>query len=262
MQKFLLASLFVLVASATVEFGKETAYAQDNYVLEFSAPSNDLIFIYVSWETVNNLDIYIRGGGGSLTTFCNKPGEGILYNSYTAGTYNFGFSNSDASKKDNGTFWMNPSTNELGVDLNKKYEGKFPIILDSGNEKDALAQLTYTINNAEKDITFKFNYNSKVEITGYETTVSSPFEVCDKNNNCVSGPETYEFQKGESYKIYVKIREVLVEERERSLPVLPPFSFSDVNYKEGSQEGTGSNENNSSNLRLNLWIISLLLFLL
>ena len=134
----------------------------------------------------------------------------------------------------------------MPVDLSKKYEGKFSIVTAPGSENEQPPQLTYAINNAEKDVTFNFQYTDTDE--ELDEKIPNPFKIC-QNNVCVTNIKTYEFKKGESYKIHVVMKKI------GSDIALPAFSFADKNYKESSG-------NNGIILRYNLWIVSLLLLLL
>ena len=247
MRKLLLISLFFLASSATLEYAKETSYdSETNKQFEFTYSGSGYVFIYVSCGTVNNMDVHYSAGS-SLTgsTSCNKPGVGLLLSPTTETKYNIVIL---ADRKDNGTIWINPSTDELEVDLSKKYEGKYSIII-SGSGIEQPPQLTYVINNAEKDVTFNFQYTEKDEELRDEV-IPNPFKVCQERI-CVVNIKTYDFKKGESYKIHVAMQQMEYD------IALPAFSFADKDYKEPS-----GNTDNAVNLTINLWIISLVLFLL
>ena len=89
-----------------------------------------------------------------------------------------------------------------------------------------------------------------------EWTVSNPFEVCH-GNDCEKNVEEYDFEKGQSYTIYVKMEKKLDTDLNRESYVLPPFSFADKNYKENA-----SSDDDSMYLRTSLCLISLLLLLI
>lgn len=252
MKKLILISLVFLVASKAIEFGKETPYDSSNSEFSFSYTGNGPIFVYVSGSTVNSLSLSISSTNTDIKTSINKPGEGLLLLPNSGNNFKLKFIG--INSKDTGTIWVNPSTNELPVDLNKKYEGKFPIDVSYGI--NTVYQLTYKINNAEKDATFKFNYNNKMKIHGDDTTVSNPFRVCH-GTNCENNVEAYDFEKGESYKIYVKMEKIVDTGLNYDYYVLPSFSFADKNYNEN-----GSSDNDSKYLRSSLCLISLLLLLI
>ena len=146
--------------------------------------------------------------------------------------------NSDAK----GLIWVNPSNNEIKVNLTKKYEWKFDYAGVSGAE----TKLIYAIDNSEKKVTFNFKYNSKMKL--YDgSTVQNPFEVCH-GTDCKSSLSTYDFEEGESYKIYVKV--VLDKSGFLEKYVLPAFYFCDKDI-----------DNFSFSLRFNILTILLLLFI-
>lgn len=252
MKKLILISLVFLVASKVIEFGKETPYDSSNSEFTFSYTGNGAIFVYASGSTVNSLELKISTENTDGQTSINRPGEGLLISPNSGNNFKLKFLG--VNSNDKGTIWVNPSTNVLPVDLNKKYEGKFPIGDQYGI--NAVYQLTYKINNAEKDATFKFNYNNKMEIHGDDWTVSNPFEVCH-GTDCQKNVEAYTFEKGQSYTIYVKMEKLVDTELNYEYYVLPSFSFADKNYKENA-----SSDDDSMYLRSSLCLISLLLLLI
>ena len=189
MKKLVLISLVFLVASKVIEFGKETPYDSSNSEFTFSYTGNGAIFVYASGSTVNSLELKISSTNTDRKTSINKPGEGLIISPNSGNNFKLKFLG--VNSNDKGTIWVNPSTNVLPVDLNKKYEGKFPIVEDQYGI-NAVYKLTYTINNAEKDATFKFNYNNEFEFQGDDWTVSNPFEVCH-GTDCQKNVEEYDF---------------------------------------------------------------------
>ena len=146
----------------------------------------------------------------------------------------------ELGKEEKGTVWINPSWNELKVELDKKYE--WP--LEYKSEKPLETKLIYKIDNADKNATFNFTYQNKEKL-------SNPFSVCH-GEECQDNVETYNFTKGESYKINIKT--VKVTEDKKEIYYFPSFEFKNVN----SPEPVPSY---SLNLRSNLLAISLLLLL-
>jgi len=162
MKKLILISLVFLVASKVIEFGTETPYDSSNSEFTFSYTGNGAIFVYASGSTVNSLTLKISAENTDGKTSINRPGEGLLISPNSSNNFKLKFLG--VNSNDKGTIWVNPSTNELTVDLNKKYEGKFPIGVQYGINE--VYKLTNKIKNAEKDATFKFNYNNKIKIQG------------------------------------------------------------------------------------------------
>ena len=142
--------------------------------------------------------------------------------------------------EEKGKFWLNPSWNEIKVDLSKMYQWKFDYKKMFGLESN----LIYSIENADKNVTLKFNYNKK-----FQTDLPNPFKVC-RGEDCLSNIETYDIEPGESYKIYVKVAKR--KEKTMTYYYLPSFKFGDLN----------GDWSFSFNLKANLWIISLVLSLI
>ena len=262
MRKLLFISLFFLVFSE-IEFGKESPYSTEKeFVLQFEYKGNGPVFIYVTCKTNNILEIAYQVGGYTGSHSINKPGDGIVIDPSSGKDYNIVWYNLKENLKDSGNIWVNPSTNEIEVNLNKKYEIKFPFVVSSITpDQEGLYQLVYVVKNAEKDATFKFQYSNTVEhISG---KIPNPFQICHGNDCKSDNIESYKFTKGESYKIYVKMQEIKDEYDSYSEYVLPPFSFADENYKESSGDsGNAESSQYYLHLRFNLGIISLLLLLL
>ena len=106
------------------------------------------------------------------------------------------------------------------------------------------AKLTYAIENAERDVTFIFKYSYNNVDKNY---LENPFEICN-GNDCQDKITTYDFKKGESYKIYVK--HISVFNGFGSYTAFPCFSFYDK---------TKEKESSSYNIVFNIWTICLLL---
>ena len=134
MKKLLLISLFFLVSSE-IEFGKESPYSteEENFALQFDYEGNGPLFIYVTCKTNNNLEIAYKVGRNTGLSSINKPGEGIVIDPSSGKTYQIVLFSKSDDLKDNGNIWLNPSTNEIEVNLNKKYEIKFPFVAHSIN---------------------------------------------------------------------------------------------------------------------------------
>lgn len=308
MQKLFFISIILLVSSASIEFGKETPFdTKTNHYFEFINQDKGFVFVYISCEKYNDSNLFgiisTTNGYTSYGSF-KGPTQGILLYSATQKNYNiylmkdnhmYGIDTFKDNEIASGTIWVNPSTNELPVDLSKRYERKIYVIT-AIFEDTQLPKLTYAINNAEKDCTFIFKYNETIDIEG--EILSNPFEIC-QGNICSVNLTSYKFKKGESYKINLLTQRLL---KDKHSIVLPAFSFADENYKESSgnwadENGTPdydnkedkldkskeSDEENKSNeteesdkvaqainekedndliLNFKLWIISLLILLL
>ena len=58
----------------------------------------------------------------------------------------------------------------------------------------------------------------------YKEKAQNPFEICH-GEECIKNITTYDFKKGESYKIYARIYKY----------ILPAFSFHDIDKKDGDE---------------------------
>jgi hypothetical protein len=237
MKAFLIISLFILISSKdnAIEFAKEIPFDNNNAKFEFTYDKNDNIFIKVTTNDrcKMNFDAIIH----SYATDISKPGTSVItQKELVSSSYKIEFEPDKYGPKTfNGTFWINPSLLEVKIDINSKVEWNYFTF----TARDERPKLTYSLDNAEKDVTFifKYSYDNKKDIT-------SPFEVCH-GNDCKDQITTYDFKKGESYKIYAKHIQV------DNIWVFPSFSFLDK-----------AKDSNSFNLAFNLWLICLLLFIL
>ncbi len=195
------------------------------------------MFIKILFNDSSNAQFQITSYGSISYYPLAKPGCGIVKNFDRGVFYNLTFTIDSNAK---GTIWLNPSWNELKVDLNKIYEWKSSCRCGEVIE----SKLTYAIDNADKNVKFKFTYNNNKEISDPK----NPFTVCH-GEDCKDNIETYNFEKGQSYKIYVKI----VSTQDDQYYFFPSFRFGDIN---------GDWPSYSFNLRGNLWIVSLLLLLI
>ena len=122
---------------------------------------------------------------------------------------------------------MHPSTDEIKVDLNETYEWKYDVTKFVFQNY----QIVYSIDNAERDVTFIFNF--KDTIPG--KTVKNPFKVCH-GEECQEDITTYDFKKGESYKIYATVYN----------SILPAFSFHDIDKKDDDETDSDGTEHSDS----------------
>ena len=103
-----------------------------------------------------------------------------------------------------------------------------------------------------------FKYINQTESHG-DIEIPNPFEVCH-GEECKGNITTYDFEPGESYKIYVNANKVQIERSDYY--ILPSFKFHDINKKDDEESDTDSDFGDSFSLRLNFWFISLILLIL
>jgi hypothetical protein len=239
MKSIILISLFLIISSKTngFNFGEEVPFDKDNKYFSFTAQQSGALFIHILFEGSSQVKLSIQNSGRNINSNFNKPGTTLIYE----------ISQGDCSisiicenEEEKGKFWLNPSWNEIKVDLSKMYQWKFDYKSIIGLESN----LIYSIENADKNVTLKFKYNKN-----FNKDLPNPFKVC-RGEDCLSNFETYDIEPGESYKIYVKVAKR--EEWPLTYYYLPSFKFGDVN----------GDWSFSFNLKANLWIISLVLLLI
>lgn len=240
MKSIVLISLLVLISSKdnTIDFAKEIPFDKNNSKFEFTYDKNDSFFIQVTCNDTTNFRL--KTNGGNFGFMANPPGNSLVSYKILSDSYTINIESESNSK---GTFWINPSLLDVKIDLNSKIEWKY--YTSSNNEN---AKLTYAIENAEKDVTFIFKYS--YPNVDEKDTLSNPFEVCHKDE-CKEDISTYDFKKGESYKINVK--HIKISSVSSNYTGFPCFSFYDKSKDKKS---------NSINLVYNIWTICLLLFIL
>ena len=242
MSKLILISLLIFVASKNfaIEYGQEVSFDKNNNIFQFYSGNSDAVFIYVLFESSDKLHFKMsNGAGSSLTADIKSPGDKFISSLRKGYTYTIELDYYNPNSDAKGLIWVNPTNNEIKVNLTKKYEWKFDYAKIYGAE----TKLIYAIDNSEKKVTFNFKYNSKMKLDD-GSTVQNPFEVCH-GTDCKNSVSIYDFEEGESYKIYVKV--ILDESGFMEKYTLPSFYFCDK-----------ANDNFSFNLRFNLLTIFLL----
>lgn len=252
MQKLILISLLIFSSSklSTLEFGKEFSFNKDNKEFQFTCQKTGNLFFYLIFKSSQTITFTLYEGENqrSITT-SNNYGKGSIFQITAGNVYKIIFEFRD--ENDQGIIWVNPSYNKINVNLNESYQWKF----DSINRNVGLDPLIYAVENAEKNVTFKFEYKTKIKDDGVDINIENPFEVC-QGDNCIKNITTYDFKEGESYTIKVNVAKKTIGTKEKY--ILPAFSIHDIN-KEIDPDGPGGN---SFSLRFNLWVISLILLII
>ena len=185
MKKILLLYLLIITISLknAVEFGKEITFSRNNNNLfEFTFNQYGLLFVQIDFPKNNLLELkaeskvqskyfeqliqVTKPGISAVIPFDpNKPVKIIL-----------SYINPSDEK---GIIWMNPSTVEIKVDLNKKYEWKYDFSGDINCSPHY--KLIYSIDKAEKDMILQFKYNENIYIPSYNyggIHVNNPLKIC------------------------------------------------------------------------------------
>ena len=250
-----LLSLIMSLDIPTIEFGKETTFTPINNKFQFvnNGSREDYLLAYVETDShgleyIEEVKDFKRYNALSHTV--NEPGDGILFYLLEKGSvHSITLDYKEATVKKGGKLWINPLLNELNVDLNQKYSFNIPLAHYGGGYKE-YNSLTYIITKSAKTVEFKFKYKEKFESYGEIFTVKNPFKIChigDDDLDCKEDISSYKFIEGESYKIYIKLQRIKIDEYS-IYQVIPPFSFGD--------------KNKSQLLKFKFWIIALAFLLI
>ena len=234
MKRILTISLFILISSKAnvIEFHKEIPFDNNNNEFEFTYDKTDNFFIKITANDSCQLNLNADEDHYSIGT--SGGNSGFIIHQVFSDFYKIKIESKTNVK---GTFWIHPFLTEIKIDLNSTVDWNYYTHSSAENQP----KLIFAIDNAEKNATFIFKYNKGI----YEDN-PNPFEVyhgTDYKDQVI----TYNFKKGESYKIYVYHYE------KNKILYFPSFSIFDK---------TKEKKSNSFNLMLNLWNICLLLFML
>lgn len=255
---FLFAFIFALVSSKSatlVKLGVNTTYDMNDtlFKFEYNGPGNDIILFYFDSDVhLFSYDISCREGsksGGSDLLITIRQ---IAKN----GTCTIRFRPEEYHK---GSFVIYTLNNKLSIKLKNKYGNLF-----SGDEENthhwlSASQLTFLVPKLDRDITANFEYSKSAYVERNTINIDNPFKVCC-GNVCHEDISTYEFKKGQSYEISIKLIE-FIDEYDFKYAVIPGFAFYDKKYN-----GTYSPDDliiNSTNfINIKLLLIALILLLL
>ena len=249
MKKYILISLLILAASKNIviEYGKEVSFDKNNNIFQFDSGRSDAVFIHIVYGSSDSLNFIMTNSKDSIQTIITSPGRGLIFSVDKDATYTIRLEYSNPNSNANGTIWVNPMYNEIKVNLTKKYEWKF----DYEDTDGKAANLIYSIDNCEKNVTFEFKYNSKMKLRD-GSFAKNPFWVFHGASG-EGSVTTYNFKEGESYKIEARVIKNSFDSDQYY--ILPSFSF-------GEKSNDDKPDTNlSSNLRFNFWAFSLILIL-
>ena len=250
MKSLIIISLFLLISSKLeeIEFGKDLLF-ENGKSFSFTAEKDGYVFIKILYDGPNRVNYTQQIGGIQSKGFFSEPGISEISKISKGSLFKITF-NLEPNEK--GKFWINPSWNELKVDLNRTYE--WPI--EYGSISKLETSLTYTVDNAVQKAKFDFTYEKK------SRKLPNPFRVCH-GQDCKDNVVTYDIEKGQSYKIYIK---VVPEKGELfDMYYFPTFKFIGNGIPSPEPEPKPSpttTPSNSFNLRSNLWALLLLLLFL
>ena len=241
MKTFIFIFLLIITLSKinTQEYGKEIIFDKNIDGIRLNFPEDGAILIYVKMnysdlvtvDTLRKSKLIQKPGVGLLDTFENGR------NNYVRLTYR-------DSSNEKGIVWILPSTYEIKVNLNETYQWEYDIKQSCLDSKILPYKFTYSIDNAEKDVILQFKYNDKFQIDN-GLVASNPLSICH-GEQCQNDTTTYEIKKGESYKLYINVKNF---KSDYWYFYLPSFSFNFINLvNDSSKDPIGYSKEPVSNL--------------
>ena len=170
----------------------EFIFEQDgNLFLQVDFPKSDLLTLNI--QSYDTLELATSISESSLIS---PPGKA------TSIPFKKGYSikiklSYKSSSNEKGTIWMNPSTSEIKIDLNKKYEWKYDY--KEYRVHNVNFPLIYSIDNAEKAVILVFKFNENLHIYG-DYIALNPVTIYNENFN-MPNITNFKIEKVESYKI-------------------------------------------------------------
>ena len=244
----------------SVKLGAKTTFdaeSDNSFKYVYKGPGKDLLVFYIYIDTNSySYDIKCQSGStGSKGSFSPENVK-LVKQIDKSGTCTIKF------EEGKGSFIIYALNIELGIKLKNKYGNiNLPIYTKEKDEEYInITQLTFSVPNLERDATVKFKYTENVDTIVETYDVENPFKVCH-GNDCQENIETYNFKKGESYKIMVKA--VKKEgSSEGTFSLIPGFTFYDENYNGIYSPDDIIEYNNVFSMKIKYLFISLILFLL
>lgn len=261
---FLLAFIFILVSPKSipsVNLGVNTTFDMNNneFKFQYSGPGKDIILFYFKLDN-NCVDYDIdcpNGGSGSSISGSSEFSK-VFQQIEKKGTCTITFEPKEENK---GSFVIYTLNSKLSIKLKNKYGN-----LLSESERDfnwiSVSQLTFSVPKLDRDVNAKFEYSNNVYIDGDPFTIENPFKVCH-GKECEENLSTYEFKKGESYEVSVKVSKVANEDDDKYI-IIPGFTFYDSKYNGtySPDDILDGDTSYASGLKAKLLFISLILLLL
>ena len=199
-KNFLIFFVFVTISSKDIPviiYNENTKFDKDNneFNVEYTGEKTGLL-IYVTQQ--NNIStVYLNCTNETESEEMSGPGGGQILNIFEAACF---LSIVGYQEEAKGTVWIYPMNKEIDIDLSQKYGKLYSII----NYFDLYPTLTYNIKNLDKDVKCIFDYSSTFTLADMLVTgLLNPFKVCH-DDDCSENIKTYDFKKGNNYKIYIK----------------------------------------------------------
>ena len=228
MKTFIFIFLLIITLSKinTQEYGKEIIFDKNIDGIRLNFPEDGAILIYVK---VNYSDL-VTVDTLRKSKLIQKPGVGLL-DTFESGRNNYVRLTYRDSSNEKGIVWILPSTYEIKVNLNETYQWEYDIKQSCLDSKKLPYKFTYSIDNAEKDVILQFKYNDKFQIDN-GLVAANPLSICH-GEQCQNDTTTYEIKKGESYKLYINVKNF---KSDYWYFYLPSFSFNFINLVNDSSK--------------------------
>ena len=235
MKTFIFIFLLIITLSKinTQEYGKEIIFDKNIDGIRLNFPEDGAILIYVkmNYSDLVTVDTLRK------SKLIQKPGVGLL-DTFESGRNNYVRLTYRDSSNEKGIVWILPSTYEIKVNLNETYQWEYDIKQSCLDSKKLPYKFTYSIDNAEKDVILQFKYNDKFQIDN-GLVAANPLSICH-GEQCQNDTTTYEIKKGESYKLYINVKNF---KSDYWYFYLPSFSFNFINLVNDSSKDPVSNLN-------------------
>ena len=208
MKNIIFISLIIIALSkeSEIEFNKEILFNKSyNNEFEQKFPVEGSLYISIKFNVSNILNLNFIFRNQKIYQKINSPGVGIIMPFEKNYPYKLQLEYNSPSNE-SGIIWMNPSTNEIKVDLKQTYQWKYSFTYlnkDIFGERVEKNPLTYSIDKAEKDAILEFKYDSKYKVVKNKFA-GTPSKICH-GETCKYIITNYEIKKGESYKIYINV---------------------------------------------------------
>ena len=215
-----------------VEFGEDIPFDIRNKEFELTFQEAGALFISISFDTPNLLDLIVFFRRINFRIPVQPPGLGMVIPFESGATNTIVLQYGNLSNK-KGIIWMNPSSKEINVNLNQTYEWKYDFKYTYSETVFFPYELKYSIENTEKDAILEFKYNNNFKVKE-DLLAPNPLKICQKEQ-CKTNITTYDIKKGESYKIYIKTN-IIETGTFQYLFCLPSFSFHFIYEEEEEKE--------------------------
>ena len=259
-QFFFIFALISSKSSPSVKLGVNTTFDMNNneFNFEYKGPGKDIIIFYIKSD-----NYYFDYDLVCPNTSMESSISGGTYASITAtqvgttGTCTIKF---ESEKESKGSFVIYTIKSKLSIKLKNKYGNLIFADEDDDSLAESISQLTFSVPKLDRDVTANFEYSKDVFIHKTPYTIENPFKVYH-GKDFKENISTYEFKKGESYEINVKVSKVTDEYNYKHI-IIPGFTFYDQKYN-GTYSPDDILDTNSANvLKIKLLFISLFLLIL